>query len=33
LEHEFSDTEVINMWKEIHKEILASKHGEGEFVN
>lgn len=27
--YEFTDTELINKWKEIHAEIIAGKHHEG----
>lgn len=30
---EFSDSELISTWKEIHKEILKGEHGEGKIVN
>lgn len=31
--HKFSDDELIETWKEIHKEILEGKHGKGKIVN
>ena len=31
--YEFSDSELITTWKEIHKEILEGKHGKGKIVN
>lgn len=31
--YEFSPSELIETWKEIHKEILEGKHGKGEIVN
>jgi hypothetical protein len=30
--NEFSDSELIETWKEIHKEILEGKHGKGKIV-
>lgn len=30
---EFSDSELIATWKEIHKEILEGKHGKGKILN